>query len=149
MPDNSSMTPAEVRSVHFDLLDHVARHLGQLLPEHLAMVAAPEQLLLTSTMTGPERTIATQSVHTPEHLDASNIEIVAHHVLADAQDLVIEHLHEPWPTTPDGRPLYAFTTVSGHSIRLGFRASGAPDEQAVGLPDFVLPEGSGVVRPAG
>jgi hypothetical protein len=143
------MTSAELRSVYFDLLDHLARHLSKLLPEHLAMVAAPEQLILTSTATGPARTIATQSLNAPEHLDASNIGVVAHHVLADAQDLVIEHLHEPWPTAPDGRSLHAFTSVSGRSIRLGFRAPTASDEQTVALPDFVLPEGSGIVRPAG
>ncbi len=142
------MTSAEIRSVHFDLLDHVARHLGQLLPDHLAMIAAPEQLLLTST-SGPARTIATHSVHPPEQLDASNIEIVAHHVLADAQDLVIENLHRPWPTTQDGRPLHAFTSVSGSSVRLGFRTSTAPDEQTIALPDFILPEGSGLARSAG
>jgi hypothetical protein len=143
------MTSAEVQSVYFDLLDHVARHLGRLLPGHLAMVAAPGQLLLTSTRTGEDRTVATQSVHTPGHLDPTNIEIVAHRVLADAQDLVIEHLHEPWPTASDGRSTHAFTSGSGHSVRLGFRAPGASDEHAVRLPDFVLPEGAGTVRSAG
>jgi hypothetical protein len=148
MSDHSSMTSAELRSVHFDLLDHVARHLGQLLPDHLAVIAAPEQLLLTST-SGPARTIATCSVHPPERLDASNIEVVAHHVLADAQDLVVEHLHEPWPTTSDGRPLRAFTSVAGRSVRLGFRTTTATDEQTVALPDFLLPDGSGLTRSAG
>jgi hypothetical protein len=143
------MTSAELRSIHFDLLDHVARHLSQLLPGHLAMVAAPEQLLLTSAANGPARTIATQSLNPPEHLDASNIGVVAHHVLADAQDLVIEHLHEPWPTAPDGRSLHAVTSVSGRSIRLGFRAPKVSEETTVALPDFVLPEGSGIVRSAG
>jgi hypothetical protein len=149
MPDHYTVTPAELQSIHFDLLDHITRHLSPLLPEHLAMVAAPEQLLLMSTTTGPARTIATHSVHTPEHLDLSTIRIVAHHILADAQDLVIGHLHEPWPTTSDGRPLHASTSVSGTSIGLGFRPSTPSDEQAIMLPDFVLPEGSGIVRSAG
>jgi hypothetical protein len=143
------MTSAQLQSIHFDLLDHVARHLSQLLPEHLVMVAAPEQLLLTSTKTGSARTIATHSVHTPERMDLSNIRIIAHHVLADAQDLVIEHLHEPWPTTTDGRSLHASTSVSGRSVRLRFHPSTSSEEQAITLPDFVLPEGSGIVRSAG
>ena len=117
MPDRSPVTSAEVRTIHYDLLDHVARHLGRLLPEHLAMVAAPEQLLLISATNGPARTIATHSVQAPEHLDLGNIRVVAHHVLADAQDLVVDHLHEPWPTAPDGRSLHASTSVSGRSVR--------------------------------
>jgi hypothetical protein len=149
MSGHSPVTSAEVRTIHFDLLDHVARHLGQLLPEHLAMVAAPEQLLLISATNGPARTIATHSVQIPEHLDLGNIRVVAHHVLADAQDLVVGHLHEPWPTTSDGRPLHASTGVSGRSVRLGFRPSTSSEEQTVRLPDFVLPEGSDTVRTAG
>lgn len=143
------MTSTELRSVHFELLSHVARHLGDLLPDHLTMLAVPEQLLLASTKTGSAGTIATQSVHIPEHLDTSNIEAVAHHVLADAQDLVIEHLHEPWPTLPDGRALHAFTSVSGSSVRLGFRASAAAQEPSIALPDFILPEEPGPSRSAG
>jgi hypothetical protein len=113
------------------------------------MVAAPQQLLLVSATNGPARTIATHSVQAPEHLDLGNIRVVAHHVLADAQDLVVDHLHEPWPTAPDGRSLHASTSVSGRSVRLGFRPSTPSEEHTIGLPDFVLPEGSGTVRPAG
>ena len=151
MSDHSPLTPsaAELQSIHFNLLDHVAQHLSQLLPEHLTMIATPEQLILTSTSTGPARTVATHSVGTPERLDLSNIRVVAHHMLADAQDLVIEHLHEPWPTTPDGRSLYASTSISGHSIKLGFRTSTSSEERTITMPDFVLPEASGIVRSAG
>jgi hypothetical protein len=151
MSDHSSLTPsaAELQSVHFNLLDHVARHLAELLPQHLTMIAAPEQLILTSASTGPARTVATHSVSTPERLDLDNIRVVAHHILADAQDLVIEHLREPWPTTPDGRPLYASTDLSGHSVKLGFRTSLSSKERVVQLPDFVLPDASGIVRSAG
>jgi hypothetical protein len=143
------MTSTELRSIHFGLLDHLARHLGQLLPDHLPMVAAPEQLLLVSTEPGSTRTIATQSAQTPGHLDISNIEAVAHHALADAQDLVIEHLHEPWPTTREGLPLHAFASVSGHTVRLGFRTATASDEHTIALPDFIFPEGPGRSRSAG
>jgi hypothetical protein len=143
------VTSAELRSIHFDLLDHVARHLSQLLPEHLTMLAVPEQLLLTSTKSGTARTVATHSVPTPERQDLADIRVIAHHILADAQDLVVEHLHEPWPTTADGRSLYAATSIDGNSVTLGFRTSTASEERSITLPDFVLPEGSGIVRSAG
>jgi hypothetical protein len=143
------MTPAELRSIHFDLLDHVACHLTELLPQHLTMLATPEQLVLTSSASGPARAVATHSVPAPERLDLSTIRVVAHHVLADAQELVIEHMHEPWPTTSDGRSLYASSSVAGHSVRLGFHLSGSPEERAITLPDFVFPEGASIVRSAG
>lgn len=137
------------RSAAFALIEHIAGHLAALLPDDLVLAAAADQFVLVSTAGGVQKTVGTQAVSVPEHFDMRSAEMLAHHFLADAQDLVVSHLHQPWPVAPDGRTLHAAATVAGRSVRLGFRDSKNPEEVVVELPDLTLPDEPGGSRVAG
>jgi hypothetical protein len=137
------------RSVVQELLDHIARGLAPLLPQHLVLLAAPGQLVLASTTDGLARTVATTSVDLMGHVGPDDLGFVAHRLLDDAQDLVVSHLHRPWPTAPDGAGLYAWSDASDRGIELGFCTQASPGENLLPLPAFVVPDEPGGVRSAG
>jgi hypothetical protein len=137
------------RSAAFALIEHIAGHLAALLPDDLVLAAAADQFVLVSTAGGVQKTVGTQALSIPEHFDVRSSEMLAHHFLADAQDLVVTHLHRPWPIAPDGRTLHAAATMTGRSVRLGFRNPEKPEELVVELPELTLPDGPGGSRVAG
>jgi hypothetical protein len=104
------------------------------------LAAAVDQFVIVSTAGGAQKTVGTHAISVPEHLDPRGVAVLAHHLLADAQDLVVTHLHRPWPISPDGRALHAGATLSGTSIRLGFHDSKSPDLAVVELPEMILPD---------
>lgn len=136
------MTPdtARLRSAVFGVSEHVTQHLTPFLPPGLALVATPGQIVLMTT-NGAPRAVATRSVHVPENLGIAEIGVLAQHIFADVQDLVVMHLHRPWPDPPDGRPLHAWADATGNVIHFAFRGTGSGEEDAVSVPPFVLADG--------
>jgi hypothetical protein len=139
MPDNAPLSAdsAWLHQLVSEMIAHVAEHLNPLLPENKALVATGDQIILTSTATGYPKTVSSHSVRLPEHFDIGMIESVADWLLDDVQDLVITHLHEPWPLTADGRSTHAWATLDGQTIDFGFRVSGET-ENNISLPPFTI-----------
>jgi hypothetical protein len=128
-----------------DLVAHAVSALGPLLPASLALVSADLEVLLTERgRSGPA--ISSHTLSPPTDLDAIHVGVVAHHLLADLQDMVSMRLHEPWPATVDGRPTHPWVKQTGSVVRMAFRAG----DDSVPLPDFIVPDApAAVVAPAG
>ncbi|MGQ0574488.1 MAG: hypothetical protein ACT4RN_09815 [Pseudonocardia sp.] len=135
---------AWLRHVVAELVAHVADCLTPLLAPGLQLVAVGPQLVLTRT--GVVRAVATHTVAQPR-ADPADLTALAHAVLADAQDLVTTHLHEPWPLTPSGRPVHPDTRDGATGVHLAYAA--AADDERIELPAFTLPYRPPRTRPAG
>jgi hypothetical protein len=121
------------------VLAHIVDQLNPLLPEHLALMAAGSQVVL-STTDGRPVVVATETPGVPAEVERSDLAAVTAGILADVQDLVVTHLREPWPSTAAGRTTYPAAELVGTSLVLQFSARDGADAGAIVLEAYRVPE---------
>jgi len=120
-----------------EILSHIVDQMDPLLPQRLALMAAGPQVIL-STTEGRPRVAATETPGVPDDVDRDGLAGVAAAMLDDVQDLVVTHLHTPWPLTDTDRATYAWAELDGTSLRLGFRQRDST--AGLELPPFPVPD---------
>ena len=132
----ASMTEVAAHVVLPALTAHLVEALSSLLPAGLSLVHTGVQVALLAG-TSPPRTVSTHTPTAPETITENDVPLRAEDLLADLQDLVVSHLHTPWPITPGGRTTYTAVAVDGGHIRLSFVSKDGSER--IDLPDFVPP----------
>ncbi|MGQ0574491.1 MAG: hypothetical protein ACT4RN_09835 [Pseudonocardia sp.] len=118
------------------LTAHLVDALNPLLPAKVSLIDAGAQVVLVAG-TSPPRTVSTHTLTIPEAMPADDLRRRADYLLGDLQDLVVSHLHAPWPITAGGRTTYTAADVDGDRIQLAFVS--ADGVERIDLPDFVVP----------
>ncbi|WP_433277056.1 hypothetical protein ACQPZA_36420 [Pseudonocardia xinjiangensis] len=131
-----------------DLLAHIVDQLGPVVPEHLALTAAGPQVVL-STSQDRHRVVATETLGVPPDVDRAGLAVVATHMLADVQDLVVPHLRAPWPVTGTGRVTHPIAELVGTSLEMRFATRGDSPDDVVALRAYPVPENPPRVVTAG
>jgi hypothetical protein len=121
-----------------DVLEHVVDQLNPLLPDDLTLMSTGGQVLLSMTG-GRPRVVATETPGLPADLERDGVAIAAGGVLADIQDLVVTHLHRPWPVTARGTGAHPVAELRGSSLVLHFRA-GTEQADVITLRPFPVPD---------
>lgn len=144
MSDLSHLDPLSAWRAHWTtaVAVHLVGALTPLLPGDYELVSAGLHItLIRRSGSGPGTTVVSTEV--PVRPAERDPQASVAYALGDLQDLVIGHLHQPWPADDTGRGLYPWAEQDGDRVGVGF--ADTDGNNVLPLPPFPLPpEPSGI-----
>lgn len=135
-----------VTSLFIDLTAHLAESLNEYVDEDVRLVSVGLEVGLVAARSG--RAYSTLGVTLPATFSMDRLPVYVERILSDLQDLVMDHVHTPWPTSAAGGALHPWSQQRQDVLVSGFGTAGETVPQVL-LRDFRIPAQPTSVRSAG